>query len=60
MSRLLGDLIAVRSSRKFAALATATGATLVTRDDHLLQAGEMPGARILTPSQLRKQMETNE
>jgi predicted nucleic acid-binding protein len=36
--------------RKFAALAAATGATLVTLDDHLLQAGEIPGVRVLTPS----------
>jgi uncharacterized protein len=46
--------------RKFAALAAATGATLVTRDDHLLQAGEIPGTRILTASQFRRQMETKE
>jgi predicted nucleic acid-binding protein len=43
--------------RKFAALAAATGATLVTLDEPLLQAGESCGARTLTPTQFRRELE---
>jgi predicted nucleic acid-binding protein len=42
--------------RKFAALAAATGATLVTLDEHLLQAAGKTEARIVTPSHYRRQI----
>jgi predicted nucleic acid-binding protein len=42
--------------RKFAALAEATGATLVTLDGHLLQAREGLDLRIVTPSGFRRQL----
>jgi predicted nucleic acid-binding protein len=37
--------------RKFAALAEATGAALITNDRHLLQAGGLAEARIMTPGE---------
>jgi predicted nucleic acid-binding protein len=44
--------------RKFAALAEAAGATLITNDEHLLQARGHPGLRVMTPgafwSQIRR------
>ena len=38
--------------RKFAALAAATGAVLVTNDDHLLSQREAIGVEVLTPSEV--------
>jgi uncharacterized protein len=37
--------------RKFAALAAATGAILITNDDHLLDQREQSGLEILTPGE---------
>jgi predicted nucleic acid-binding protein len=37
--------------RKFAALAAATGAILITNDDHLLAQREQSGLEILTPGE---------
>ncbi|MDB5310858.1 MAG: hypothetical protein JWO38_5060, partial [Gemmataceae bacterium] len=41
--------------RKFAALAAATGAVLVTRDRHLLHGRPHPGLAVLTPGELVRQ-----
>jgi predicted nucleic acid-binding protein len=43
--------------RKFAALAAATGATLVTLDEHLLRAEGMEEGRVVTPTQFRREIE---
>ena len=40
--------------RKFAALAQATGASLVTNDDHLLSVREQLEISILTPAEYRR------
>ena len=39
------------ADRKFAALAAATGAVLLTRDRHLLAGRPHPGVEILTPNE---------
>lgn len=41
--------------RKFAALSAATGAVLVTNDDHLLDHRERMSSEILTPREYRQQ-----
>lgn len=45
------EVIPDPDDRKFAALAGATGATLITRDDHLLQQRGQLDLTILTPTQ---------
>jgi predicted nucleic acid-binding protein len=39
------------ADRKFAALAAATGAVLLTRDRHLLEGRPHPGVEVLTPGE---------
>jgi predicted nucleic acid-binding protein len=45
--------------RKFAALAAASGAVLVTNDDHLLARREEAGLSILTPDELWHSLESS-
>lgn len=49
------DFIPDPADRKFAALAAATGAVLVTSDRHLLDARPHSGVVILTPSEFVRQ-----
>jgi uncharacterized protein len=49
------DYIPDPEDRKFAALAEAAGAPLVTNDDHLLSSRERAGVAILTPGAYLKQ-----
>ena len=46
------DLIADPADRKFAALAAAAGAILVTNDDHLLSQRDRMEIEVLTPSEV--------
>ncbi len=46
--------------RKFAALAAAAGATLITLDDHLLGVRERAGVPILTPGELLRRLRARE
>lgn len=45
--------------RKFAALADATGATLISNDDHLLSVRDNTSISILTPSEFIKEHKSN-
>jgi uncharacterized protein len=47
------------ADRKFAALAAATGAVLVTNDRHLLDGRPHPGVVVLTPGEFAQQAEVN-
>jgi predicted nucleic acid-binding protein len=49
------DFIPDPADRKFAALAAATGAVLVTSDRHLLDARPHSGVEILTPAEFARQ-----
>jgi predicted nucleic acid-binding protein len=53
----LAEMAAVRDSadRKFAALAVATGAVLLSNDDHLLSARDRIHADVLKPAQFLEQ-----
>jgi predicted nucleic acid-binding protein len=48
------DYIPDHDDRKFAALAEAAGAVLITNDDHLLSNREPSGLEILTPAEYWK------
>jgi predicted nucleic acid-binding protein len=52
----LFDFIPDPADRKFAALAAATGAVLLTRDRHLLDGRPHPGVVILTPAEFVRRM----
>lgn len=45
------DYVPDEDDRKYAALAAATGAILITNDDHLLDYREQSGLEILTPGE---------
>ena len=51
------DSVPDPSDRKFAALAAATGAVLLTRDRHLLAGRPQPGVVILTPGEFAEQLD---
>lgn len=48
------SFVADPDDRKFAALSAATGATLVTSDDHLLEHRERIGTEVVTPREYRQ------
>lgn len=51
------DFVEDPDDRKFAALAAASGTTLVTSDDHLLRHRGRPGLSIATPSRFLRSVE---
>jgi predicted nucleic acid-binding protein len=54
------DYIPDPDDRKFAALAQATGAVLITNDDHLLSNPHRAGLEILTPREFLDQQGTEQ
>ena len=48
------------ADRKFAALGAATGATLISNDDHLLSSREQMAVTVLTPGAFWKRRQWNQ